>query len=611
MYCCIQLESAYNKYSDHMQVKSLLSYKNWSENTGSVIFKHYRKSKNLWPACVRLKGTTRRKCHISPSIISMKRHKKPIIRIVASETLSFPEVHTVRCTVPKIEKEESASCSCHSNTLYIRKVFASCLNLKQSSILFMRKMSASCLSLKYVSAKFFKSLFRCVDGNFGSRRIVSDWFFGLLVCFNLASEITSDVFNPSFDEGFNVIIDSGASMTYTNCLSDFVGDVSSIDNVNIAGIGSNLSATARGTVRWIVHTDNGLLVPIEIDALYVPALPIRLLSPQQLGKQNISSDQPTFTMRGNTSTLVWQGHSKTITHQAQSTLPVLFASTARTTNVHKAHLSAYVTLSHDNRSKFSKGQLELLHIHNRLCHLPMDIIQKCYPVSKAAKSCRVPVCASCSFGKQTRHPFRKSASGQISKDNMKPGDLISTDHFESSLPGRYFTGSGSHIAPIIRICTLFRDSASHLMFVHLQQSTKVSETVLTKSKFERFCHQFGVQVKSYRADNGIFASTGFVDNIRMNDQSITYATTGAHHQNGIAERGIRTVSNWARTALIHGSMKWEEVTPDLWPFAVLYAVDVWNNTQTKNQRAPLDVFSNIGSATVSHFHPFRFRSCSC
>ena len=131
MYCCIQLESAYKEYSDHMKVKSLLSYKNWNENNGSVNFKHYQKSKNLWPACIRLKGPTRRKCHISPS------HKKPIIRVVGSETLSFPEVHTVHCTVP-------------------RKVFASCLSLKQSSILFMRKMSASCLSLKYVSAKFFK-----------------------------------------------------------------------------------------------------------------------------------------------------------------------------------------------------------------------------------------------------------------------------------------------------------------------------------------------------------------------------------------------------------------------------------------------------------------------
>ena len=105
MYCCIQLESAYKEYSDHMKVKSLLSYKNWNKNNGSVNFKHYQKSKNLWPACIRLKGPTRRKCHISPSIISMERHKKPIIRIVGSETLSFPEVHTVHCAVPKIEKE--------------------------------------------------------------------------------------------------------------------------------------------------------------------------------------------------------------------------------------------------------------------------------------------------------------------------------------------------------------------------------------------------------------------------------------------------------------------------------------------------------------------------
>lgn len=120
-----------------------------------------------------------------------------------------------------------------------------------------------------------------------------------------------------------------------------------------------------------------------------------------------------------------------------------------------------------------------------------------------------------------------------------------------------------HIAPIIRICTLFYVSASHLMFVHLQQSTEASESHLIKSKFERFCHQFGVHIKYNRADNGIFSSNNFIDKIRMNQQSITYATTGAHHQNGIAERGIRILSSWARTALIHGSMMWEVVTPDL------------------------------------------------
>ena len=101
--------------------------------------------------------------------------------------------------------------------------------------------------------------------------------------------------------------------------------------MNRAIIGSNISATAKGTIRWIVYTDDGQPIPIEIDTLNVPTLQIWLLSPQQLGKQNLTLAQPTFIMRGNTSTLAWQGHSKAIAHNAHFNLPILFTNNERIT----------------------------------------------------------------------------------------------------------------------------------------------------------------------------------------------------------------------------------------------------------------------------------------
>jgi len=64
----------------------------------------------------------------------------------------------------------------------------------------------------------------------------------------------------------------------------------------------------------------------------------------------------------------------------------------------------------------------------------------------------------------------------------------------------------------------------------------------------------------------------FVEDIKQKQQSISHSSTGAHFQNGVAERGIRVVTKWARTTLLHAGMLWDKVTPNLWPYAVLYCI---------------------------------------
>ena len=155
---------------------------------------------------------------------------------------------------------------------------------------------------------------------------------------------------------------------------------------------------------------------------------------------------------------------------------------------------------------------------------------------------------------------------------------MSVDQFESTLAGRFLPSFTSNLRGPIRYCTLFRDNISQL-----QTSTNVLQTLDGKQKFERFMRSHGIHVKSYRADNGIFATKDFIHNINFNDQNITFSSTGAHFQNGVAERAIRLVSEWARTALLHAGLQWQNVTPDLWPFAVLYAVDIWNHSPSQTK----------------------------
>jgi len=115
------------------------------------------------------------------------------------------------------------------------------------------------------------------------------------------------------------------------------------------------------------------------------------------------------------------------------------------------------------------------------------------------------------------------------------------------------------------------------MFAHMQTSTNVLQTLDGKQKFQRFMRSLGIHVKSYRADNGVLATKDFTQNIKVNNQNNTFSSTGVHFQNGVAERAIRLVPEWAQTALLHAGLQWQKVTPDLWPFEVLYAVDIWNN----------------------------------
>ena len=59
---------------------------------------------------------------------------------------------------------------------------------------------------------------------------------------------------------------------------------------------------------------------------------------------------------------------------------------------------------------------------------------------------------------------------------------------------------------------------------------------------------------------------------------IDYSGVGAQHQNGIAERNIKTIATWARANMLHAAYHWPQyATIRLWPMAINYAVWVFNH----------------------------------
>ena len=106
------------------------------------------------------------------------------------------------------------------------------------------------------------------------------------------------------------------------------------------------------------------------------------------------------------------------------------------------------------------------------------------------------------------------------------------------------------------------------------------ETIHAKHDFERSCAHEGVEVQSYRGDNGRFHDLDFVNEVHAANQRINFCGVGAHNQNGVAENKIGQLSVLTRCLLLHAKRHWPEaISPMLWPFALKYAAFLLDNTR--------------------------------
>ena len=55
----------------------------------------------------------------------------------------------------------------------------------------------------------------------------------------------------------------------------------------------------------------------------------------------------------------------------------------------------------------------------------------------------------------------------------------------------------------------------------------------------------GISIEDYLTDNGVFKGKDFTKHLSEQNQRVNFCGVNAHHQNSVAERNIRTISEMA------------------------------------------------------------------
>ena len=235
-------------------------------------------------------------------------------------------------------------------------------------------------------------------------------------------------------------------------------------------------------------------------------------------------------------------------------------------------------------------------------------------INKRYSQCKIPVCSACLYAKATRKKWRDKGKIQYNKEKTQvPGQCVSVDQMVSPTPGLVAQITGKLTTKRYKYATIFVDQATKMGYTYLQSTASADETITAKKAFEAFARQHGVTVRGYHADNGIFKANKWVESCRSQSQNLTFAGVNAHHQNGVAERRIRTLQELTRAMLIHANKLWPEaISANLWPYALRMANDYINETpnmQDTSRRSSLQLFSNSNiQSNMKHAKTF---GCPC
>ena len=449
-----------------------------------------------------------------------------------------------------------------------------------------------------------------------------------------------------------IVFDTGCSYSVTPFKDDFVDKLQTPKSWSMLGIKEQIDVEAEGWIEWTIRDYEGQVAVIRTRAYYIPEANTRLYCPQQYMDENRIQNGPqiascSFNCDSLTHTLA-DGTELHFPFARGNNLPLMMldkdvcepdlssqAVYTLTSSAREARDRLEDLLSNRNYN-ISNAQKELLLWHFRLGHAGMSWIQELMKSKKneigtekeppvlptkhpATSKCEAPRCAACQFSKQFRRTPDSTITHAIQdkelairKGDLHPGDCVSTDQYVCKQPGRLSHTYGKEDESLkYNGGTIYMDHGSRYVYLRNQISLAIGETLQGKHDFEGFAKTHGVKIKNIRADNKPFGSKEFLLDLKLQDQEITFSGVGAHHENGVAERTLRTISSWARAMLMHQCLHWpSQFNVNLWPFAMEHAVYLWNNIpQMSHGLTPEEVFT--GCKTPNHDALLQARVWGC
>ena len=135
---------------------------------------------------------------------------------------------------------------------------------------------------------------------------------------------------------------------------------------------------------------------------------------------------------------------------------------------------------------------------------------------------------------------------------------ISIDQIDSPQGGLIPVLKGRQTSRKYHVATIFVDFFSKLTYVQFSEITTANKAVKAKHEFEKYAATFGVKIQKYHANNRAFNTQVFKDSTIAANQTIAYSGVDAHHQNGIAERMIKNITNRAQSMLLNEMIFWTD-----------------------------------------------------
>ncbi len=125
------------------------------------------------------------------------------------------------------------------------------------------------------------------------------------------------------------------------------------------------------------------------------------------------------------------------------------------------------------------------------------------------------------------------------------------DQLISAQPGLVPQDKGNLTRARIWAATVFVNYFTEFVHMALMTDQTAESALKAKYQFEHLAGTRDIPIKHYHADNKIFTDSLFHEDCMNALQRLSLCAVGAHHQNGIVERAIKTLTLISRMLLLY------------------------------------------------------------